>query len=98
MKIGASLLLTTLVLAFPSVVLALGQESFGNTPVANQPEWVKGVLDVVNQESRVYSMWVNGNENFFYRGNAQALNEALKKYRAVETGGARRLILLPGTG
>jgi hypothetical protein len=97
MKIGVSLSIATLVLALPSTVCALGMESFGNAPAANQPEWAKGVLDVVNLESRVYSVWVNGNENFFYRGNAQALNEALKKYSAVQTD-VRRLILLPGTG
>jgi hypothetical protein len=48
-------------------------------------------------KSRVYSQWVNGNENFFYRGDAQALNEALRKYAVVKAD-VRQVILLPGSG
>jgi hypothetical protein len=92
--LGTALL--ALALAFPNSVLALGEESFGNAPRVPQPEWAEGVIDVVNLNSRVYSQWVNGNENFFYRGNAKALNEALRKYAAVKDD-VRQLILLPGS-
>jgi hypothetical protein len=70
---------------------------FGNAPAVKQPEWAEGIVDVVNMPSRVYSRWVNGNENFFYRGNAQALAEMLRKYSAVKDE-VRQLILLPGSG
>ncbi|HEV3204839.1 MAG TPA: HEAT repeat domain-containing protein [Gemmataceae bacterium] len=87
----------TMLLVLPAGVLALGTETFGNDPAVKQPEWAEGIVDVVNLKSRVYSQWVNGNENFFYRGNAQALNEALQKYAAVQAD-VRQLILMPGAG
>jgi hypothetical protein len=71
--------------------------TIGNAPVVNQPEWSKGVVDVVNLKSRIYSVWCNGNEDFYYSGDARALNEAIRKYSEVRAG-VRRLILLPGTG
>jgi hypothetical protein len=97
MKLAAITALLTLSFVFPAPVLALGMETFGNAPAVKQPDWAEGVLDVVNLKSRVYSQWVNGNENFFYRGDAQALNEALRKYAAVKAD-VRQVILLPGSG
>jgi hypothetical protein len=97
MKMVASTTVVTLLLALPPAVLALATETFGNAPVVKQPEWAEGIIDVVNLPSRVYSYWVNGNENFFYRGNALALNEALRKYATVKDD-IRQLILLPGSG
>ncbi len=86
-----------LVLASASPILALGTETFGNAPAVNQPEWAKGILDVVNLKSRVYSVWVNGNEHFYYSGNAKELNEAIKKFSEVQSE-VRRLMILPGNG
>src|SRR5262249_31132830 len=86
-----------LLLTLPASVLALGTETFGNAPVVRQPEWSDGVLEVVNLKSRVYSVWVNGNEQFFYRGNAEALNEALRKFAAIASD-LHEVIILPGTG
>jgi hypothetical protein len=97
MKMVASTAVVLLLLAFPRAAFALAEEAFGNGPVANQPDWAEGVVDVVNLKSRVYSQWVNGNENFFYRGDAPALSEALRKYAAVKDD-VRQLILLPGLG
>jgi hypothetical protein len=82
-------------LAIHATALALLQVTHGNAPMAKQPEWAEGVLDVVNLESRVCAVWVNGNETFYYRGDAGALNEALRKYAAVKAD-ERRLVLLPG--
>jgi hypothetical protein len=86
-----------LLLALPATVRALATETFGNSPAVKQPGWAEGVLDVVNLKSRVYSYWVNGNESFFYRGDAGALNEALRKFAAVKSD-VRQVILLPGSG
>lgn len=94
--LGAAVV-TLLVLALPATVRALGEESFGNAPMVRQPDWAAGVLEVVNLESRVYRRWVNGNEHFYYRGNFKALNEALRKYAAVQAD-VRQLVLLPGSG
>jgi hypothetical protein len=82
-------------LALPATALALAQVTVGNAPMVKQPGWAEGVIDVVNLESRVCAVWVNGNENFYYRGDARALNVALRKYAAVKAD-ERRLVLLPG--
>jgi hypothetical protein len=92
---ASATLVTALLLALPAPAFALATETFGNAPMVNQPDWAVGIIDVVNLKSRVYSFWVNGNETFFYRGNAQDLTEALQKYAAVKDD-LRRLILLPG--
>jgi hypothetical protein len=97
MKFGAGTAVVILALALPATALALATETFGNAPMGRQPEWAVGVVDVVNLKTRVYSFWVNGNESFFYRGNAQGLNEALRTYAAVKDD-VRRLILRPGPG
>src|SRR5262245_47691959 len=94
MKMTLALALCT---ALPTLALALATESFGNAPVVRQPDWADGVLEVVNLKSRVYSVWVNGNESFYYHGNADAINDALQKYAAI-AGGAHEVILLPGAG
>jgi hypothetical protein len=97
MKRFAGMVLLALFLAFPAAVLAMGFESFGNEPVLKQANWVQGVVNVVNLPSRVYSYWVNGDESFFYRGDAEALNEALRQFARIESDG-HQLILLPGAG
>jgi hypothetical protein len=97
MKAFAGMTALTLLLILPAPVFALREESFGNAPFAKQPDWAEGVVDVVNLKSRVYLVGHNGNMNFFYRGNAPALNEALRKYAAVNDD-VRQLVLLPGSG
>ena len=79
-------------------VLALATEHFGNEPVP--PGFLNlGVdaLALANLKSRVYWHEVNGNPTFFYQGNADAINEALKEFAALG-GDARELVLLPGPG
>ncbi len=79
-------------------VYGLGTEDFGNAPLnaANYREW-KGVMPVVNHESRVYHTWVNGNEHFYYEGDNDALNDALRKFAAIEAD-VREVVLRPGQG
>lgn len=91
------ILTSVFALALPTIAMALATETFGNAPAVRQPDWGDGVLEVVNLKSRVYSVWVNGNENFYFRGNADAINEALRAYAKV-AGGAHEVILLPGAG
>lgn len=91
------LTLLALLFVLPSTALALGEESFGNAPVVKQPEWADGVLAVANLKTRVYRRWVNGNESFYFQGDARALNEALRHYAAVKAD-KRQLLLLPGPG
>jgi hypothetical protein len=78
--------------------LALATEHFGSDPVS--PGFLslgREALDLANLPGRFYWYEVNGNPTFFYRGDAGALNAALKKFAALP-GDARELILLPGPG
>jgi hypothetical protein len=86
-------------LALPAAALALSEEAFGNAPLPKQPGWPDGLLEVVNLESRVYSLWqgLGGTPTFFYRGDGRALNDAIRKLAAVKAV-ERRLVLLPGRG
>jgi hypothetical protein len=105
MKVVAFTAAATALLALPATGFALRcvQEQFGNSPVARQPEWAEGVLGVVNLKSRVYSIRSVGglanavDENFYYKGDARDLTEALRKFAAIKAS-QRRLILLPGQG
>jgi hypothetical protein len=64
---------------------ALGTEESGNEPIAeaNYTDW-KGLAAVVNDKSRIYQNWVNGNEHFFYSGKAKELNAVLATFAKVE--------------
>lgn len=80
----------------PSFAWALGIEDFGNKPLnaANFQDW-PGIVPVVNQKSRVYHRWVNGNEHCYYRGNTEALNNVLQKYVDTEEK-VHEVVLRPG--
>lgn len=75
----------------------LGEEKFGNEPVANQAEWAKGVLAAANDVSRVYRRWVNGNEDFCYRGDAAKCNRVIGLFAKIKDN-KKRLVLLPTEG
>ena len=77
---------------------ALGMETFGNEPLAegNYSDW-KGIMPIVNDKSRVYSWWVNGNEHFFYKGTTKELNTALANFAKIEVE-KHEVILRPGPG
>ncbi len=72
-------------------------EEFGASRVLERPDWPAGLVNVIDVNSRVYALWVNGTETFFYRGKAPDVNEAIRKYAAVK-GGSRHLVVLPGPG
>ncbi|WP_278471338.1 HEAT repeat domain-containing protein [Gimesia maris] len=65
----------------PSLVRAMGEETFGNQPLnaLNYKDW-PGIVPVINHESRVYHVWVNGNEYAYYRGDIDALHDVLQKF------------------
>ncbi len=90
------LLVASLLLApqLQTKAFALGEEGFGNKPFsnANYKDW-PGVLPVLNHKGRVYHRWVNGNEDFYFQGDAGALNEALENFANVESDNKRVVIL-----
>ena len=70
----------------------------GNEPLspANYTDW-PGIAEVINDESRIFHLWGNGNEKTFYRGDTTALARTLGAFAttAIEE---RLVILRPGRG
>ncbi|MCC6490018.1 MAG: HEAT repeat domain-containing protein [Candidatus Hydrogenedentes bacterium] len=77
---------------------ALGTEDFGDEPLAapNYAEWPR-ILPLLNQPGRVYHSWVNGNEHFYYKGDTEALNNALAGFAATDAE-VHEVILRPTAG
>ena len=65
-----------------------------------QPGWAAGLVDVLGHDSRVYSIWVNGNENYYFDARPEQVKELIDGYskirlrdhviRIVEEGGQRK--------
>lgn len=93
--IGIAVLLAWLV---PQCVRGSGEEEYGNGPV-NAANYVHrpGILAVVNDTHRVYRWWINGHEQFFYRGDSIGLNSALEEFAKVEAS-RREIVLCPAPG
>lgn len=70
-------------------------EEIGNKPLneRNYEDW-KGIMPVINHKSRVYQIWVNGDEYFYYRGDTKALNDALRKFAKIDARD-REIICVP---
>ena len=68
-----------LAVALAAQALAEGTEEFGNKPLspASYETW-PGIAEVVNDKSRVYQNWVNGNENMYYAGGGDELEFQLR--------------------
>jgi hypothetical protein len=92
------LTLAVLALCLPGKAWALATEDFGNAPLneLNYKEW-QGIMPVVNHSSRIYHLWCNGNEQFYYRGDTATLNDALHKFAASKAD-VREVLLQPGPG
>ncbi len=70
-----------LLFCFGADLWALATEDIGNKPLheINYQDW-PGIMPVINHSSRVYHLWVNGHETFYYHGNIEALNDHLKEF------------------
>ncbi|MHC4715303.1 MAG: hypothetical protein ACYTAN_18870, partial [Planctomycetota bacterium] len=88
-----------LLVALSSPALGAGMDEVGNAPVneLNYDEWQgTDILPVLNHTSRrVYRRWVNGNEHFYYSGDAKALSNILEKFSAVKLD-TREVEIRPG--
>lgn len=92
-------------------VFALMTEEEGNKPLnaRDYTDW-PGIMPVINDKARVYQFWVNGNEQFFYRGDVEVFNEAIKHFARVKVKpvpasegdgtrpGLRKLVVEPAPG
>jgi hypothetical protein len=78
--------------------LGMGTEVRGNKELspANYADW-PGLDAAVNDASRVYQNWVNGNESCYYRGDVEALNGVIETFRQAKLE-VHQVVLLPGPG
>jgi hypothetical protein len=77
--------------------LALATERFGNDPLSETFGLDMNALGLANLKTRVYYYEVNANPTFYYRGDTDACNQALKLFADV-VGDAREVVFLPGPG
>jgi hypothetical protein len=82
-------------LLIPTAAFALRFEGFGNRPMPPNPGWAQGLAEVINLPSRVYWVEGDGPHDYYFRGKARDLHEALARFARVKDD-ARRLILMPG--
>lgn len=66
-------------------VFGLKQESFGNSPISPHQDWPDGVEALIKSAPRIYSLWVNGDERFYYAGDEETLNNFLKFFATIKT-------------
>ena len=55
----------------------VGPDSAQRFPTDAQPEWPVGLIQLARHESRVYSRWVNGSEQFHFRASPDQINELI---------------------
>ncbi len=87
-----------LAILIPTVCFALATSEVGNKPLskANYTDW-PGLVDAVNDDSRVYQVWVNGGETFSYAGDTASANRVLKEFAETKVP-KLELVILPGPG
>jgi len=86
-----------LLLSWAGRAHALATEQFGNARIENGLGFSAQLLAAVNQSNRVYWYEVNANPFFYFRGNTDALNDALRKFAAIPAE-RREIILMAGPG
>lgn len=70
--------------AAPVPALALIEEHIGPAPKAfMQPGWPAGLAPLLRHESRVYSRWVNGNNDFYFDADLPQLKQLINNYAAM---------------
>jgi hypothetical protein len=60
-----------------------GPDSANRSPTVQQPGWPSGILDILRRDSRVYSFWVNGNENFYFEADNKEINELIRLFSQI---------------
>lgn len=94
-----SIFIALITLVLPTTAFSLVEEYFGNEPLAAWKD--RPLASVANHDSRVYHSWVNGAEDFYYRGDVEVLNEFLKRFAEGTTNGGKtagEIILRPLPG
>jgi hypothetical protein len=55
----------------------IGPDSVRKHPTTAQPGWPMGMTNLLRHTSRVYSIWVNGNGNFYFKATPAQINELI---------------------
>lgn len=60
----------------------MSSENFGpdsqiGHPTTAQPDWATGIEEVPRHPSRVYSIWGNGGQSFYFKSNPKQINELI---------------------
>jgi hypothetical protein len=55
----------------------IGPDSVIGHPTTSQAEWPEGIVTLSRHPSRVYSIWVNGNEDFYFQATPEQVDELL---------------------
>lgn len=58
----------------------VGPASVQGHPTVAQPDWPAGIVELVQHKSRVYSIWVNGNENFYFNASPDEINALIRLF------------------
>jgi len=67
-------------ISYAAATEQVGSDSANRFPTVAQPDWPKGIVEIPRHESRVYSIWVNGNENFYFKTTAEQINELISLF------------------
>jgi len=77
------------------VVLSCAQDSLGMAteqvgpasvqrfPTTAQPGWPAGIVELLRHRSRVYSVWCNGNENFYFKASPEEINDLIHLFSKI---------------
>jgi len=78
------IIILLIVVAMSSVSFGLREEKIGpdsaSHPTLAQPGWPKGIVEPLRHGSRVYSIWFNGNENFYFKAEPDEINELIEQF------------------
>jgi hypothetical protein len=74
----------TIVLGLAGAVHGWATEHIGPGLGGGQPDWPKGLTEMTGHPTRVYSFWVNGNQDFYFWANAQEVNELLALFAKMD--------------
>jgi hypothetical protein len=58
----------------------IGPDKDRRIPTAEQPGWPARMIEILRHDSRVYSIWVNGNENFYFKATPDQIAELINRY------------------
>ena len=85
------------VLSQPVPTFPLSGEHIPGFPVRQRQFWPKGLADVLNRGGRVYGLFCNFFDYFFFTGDAEDFNEFLRECAVLE-GVSPKLIVQAGEG